>query len=81
MWPSKARKSRSERGRSGASSRAPSTRSAAAVGRAGLDEGDHVAVEAEVDARSSALERADPRAGARVVGHETHRRTASSIFT
>ena len=30
---------------------------------------------------AATLERADPRSGARVVGHETHARTASSIFT
>ena len=80
MCPSKARKSRSERGRSGASSRAPSTALALARRRPRLDERDHVAVEAEVE-HGLAVEPADPRAGARVVGHETHARTASSIFT
>ena len=56
---------------------------ALALGSAGLDEGDHVAVEAEVDDRS-VLERPHPRARAGVIGHEPHAAalcTAASIFT
>ena len=80
MWPSKARKSRSERGRSGASRRAPSTTSPPPSGAP-------AAMNATMSPSNPtsrtvvSLERADPRAGAGVVGHETHARTASSIFT
>ena len=52
-----------------------------ALRRAGLDVVDHVAVEGEVDDRVGPRQSPDPRAGAGVVGHETHCRTASSILT
>ena len=57
---------------------------AGAARRAGGDEGDHVAVEAEVH-HGLPLERAHARAGAGVIGHEPHAaaalRTAARIFT
>jgi hypothetical protein len=45
--------------------------------RAGLDEGDHVAAKAGV-VDLLAVQHADPRTGAGVVGHELHRLPASS---
>src|SRR5688572_33259155 len=55
-----------------------------ADGSAGLDEGDHVALEAEID-HAPVLERAHPRTDAGVVGDELHAAaallTAAWIFT